>query len=68
MARTFEARFPGTCVECWGTVKIGHEATYNSSNGLIHVSCPDILVEPWKTPVCPHCFQHKATNGSCACE
>lgn len=73
---SFEARYPGTCLDCEDTIGVGDQIEARFSQvardskvvGYAHAVCPD--TDPMRfdpDQVCPECFTVKAVNGACAC-
>lgn len=69
---SFPARFPGTCAECGGRIKVGQEiqgdGTFKRDNEYQHAvvsECTglgDILAVT--NPLCPNCFLYHP-EGAC---
>lgn len=38
--RTFEAKYPGQCGECFEPIRIGDEVYYDEDDALSHATCP----------------------------
>lgn len=56
----FVAEYHGTCEECTGPIVPGQEVSYDATDDLVHVECPDPLsaggaLRPGEV-VCPDCF------------
>lgn len=61
---TFAARYAGTCHACPVRIQPDDEVTYDGNDGLVHVICPENLIER-HGQVCGSCFMEMPLTGVC---
>ncbi len=69
MARTLQARFPGTCIACGGSIARGERVNWGRGRGVWHLTERQIANRPsrgsWDDPI--GCTTEDSTLGPCGC-
>lgn len=67
-ARTFEAKYHGTCPACGEHITPDDQCRYDLADVVVHADCSEHIADEPTTETCGRCFMAVAVNGTCGCD